>query len=320
MGTSLKSKVSNRILLSLVTSITIIGAAFFLFGSASKDQLPQSNTRIIFDSNRSGSFGIYSVATDGSDLQTIADTKDDESIPAVSPDNSTILYARREKSASAAQSDLWMVDPDGQNARLFVKNADFPSFSSDGKTVYFQRERKRIMAVDIDGNNEREIFPLGLAPFAGRTIVHPRVSHDGSHLAFVTDYPNKWKLWIYNFTTKLTYQIGHGCEPLWRNDGKALLWIYKGNSKSKSGIYEFSLETLKNKTVQDGGEPFGHEYFPHLSSDEKTLLWAACPADQHSHQDSNYQLFSRPLDSDEVTRVTNDPYTNRWPKLLKRKN
>ena len=272
--------------------------------------------RIVFDSNRRGNFGIYSVGLDGGEPKELIDSKYHDILPDVSKDGKFIVYARG-KSAIGRNCDIWLANSDGSMPRLLVKNGNFPTFSTDGKTVYFEREQSKVMAFSIEKGEAREIFPLGLKPFFGKKVVLPRVSPDGTYLAFGSAYPRFWETWVINLQTKEFFNVGFGCEPVWNSDSTSFYWVTRENTKSKSGISYFDIATKSSKTVQDNGEPFGHEYFPNISDDGALLVWGACPGNQHSHETSNYQLFAREVATDTIRRITNDPHTNRWPKLMR---
>ena len=48
--------------------------------------------RILFDSNRSGNFGIYSISLDGQDLQKVSNTPKHEIFPDPSPDGRFVVF------------------------------------------------------------------------------------------------------------------------------------------------------------------------------------------------------------------------------------
>ena len=298
--------------------VTVLLVLITLFLVAARGVGSEESTyRVVFDSNRSGSFGIFSIKADGSDLTTIFDSKHQEMNPAVSPDGKWIAFARSAVLERNAPSDIWMVRVDGSEPRLLVKDGAYPSFGSDNTKLYFNRGSRKVMSVNLETSKEEEIFPKNIAPFSGRVVNLPRMSPDGRYLAFSSDYPNRWKTWVYDFKTSTPTKIGHGCEPNWSSDSKSLVWVSTGSAKSKSGIFKFDLETKQRSELQDSGEPFGHEYFPHLEQEGELLFWAACPVDQHSHFSANYQLFSRDLATGTRVKLTNDTFTNRWPVLLK---
>ena len=272
--------------------------------------------RIVFDSNRSGTFGIYTMNPDGTGVKALIDTGRHEMYPDASPDGQWVVFASAASLGKRAQSDIWIIGIDGTNARKLVDNGTFPSWSADGKKVYFERERKKLMAVDINGSEPEEVLPKK-APETGKyELVKPHVSHDGKYAAFITDREGRWNVWLANLQTGEVRHVGRGCEPAWFPDDKALVWI--GPGSPGTSIRKYELDSGKTSVVQDTPPPRATEYFPSISRDGKYLFYSAAPhAREAGHSTSNYQIFVKPLDGRAAVRLTFDGYTNRWPSFVK---
>ena len=300
--------------------------------SAAKPELPPSNEaptpaetdarkrlagrfpgRIIFDSNRGKGFGIYVADAEGN-VQTLLDRERHEMYPDVSPDGSLVVYSS-EARRSAPQ--VWIVSIDGSQARMLSSNGEFPSFSADGKAVYFNRDRKFIISHDLATGAEKEIFPLGHELWSRNQIAVPRVSPDGSYVAFATQHPRRWSSWYVNVKTGESQYIGKGCEPTWFAEGEKLAWIGGATPPlERTQISAFDRKSGQVSKLQDADAPRGHEYFPSVTKDDRFLLFTAARPKEHAPESANYQLFVKEIETGEVTRITFDRYTNRWPKLL----
>ncbi|MCK5548645.1 MAG: PD40 domain-containing protein, partial [Thermoplasmata archaeon] len=205
-----------------------------------------------------------------------------------------------------------------RGVRLLARNGTFPSFSGDGKRVYFERERTKVMAVDLDTGEITELLPAQASEIGGFQVVKPRVSASGDLIAFTSDRNGRWNVWIADIEKGALIHVGKGCEPTWFPDGKSIVWIFDRNRNTS--IPHFDLATRVTKTLQDIGPPRGHEYFPVISSDGKYLLFSACRDGEHSHEKANYQIYIRPLDEDDPIRITFDEFTNRWASLFVEKS
>jgi len=274
--------------------------------------------RILFDSNRSGTFGIYSIRVDGTELMTLADGKQHEMYPSVSPDGRWIVYASARSTARHAPAEIWIMDINGNGNRLVAADGTFPSFSSAGNSIYFERDRSKVMSVKLDGSQMKEIYPANTKPFRNHAVVKPRISPDGTMVAFTSDRRGRWNAWYDRLDGSSPVHISKGCEPNWHPNGKELVLVLSRakNAKAKSGLFDYHLASKAISVSQDDGPPFGHEYFPALSSNGKFLLYSAAPADQHDHFSANYQIYLKDLESGTTTRITFDNHTNRWPTLL----
>lgn len=275
---------------------------------------------IVFDSNRSGSFGIYVMKPDGSGIRALVDSDWQERFPDPSPDGQWIVYGKSHTTFRLAPSEVWIVDREGKNPRQLNSHGNFPTFSADGKTVYFERDRKGLFAVDFDGSNERKLLPKPGGNFRKAAVVMPRVTTDGKKVVFTTDKPDRWNTWIVDLETGNGEFTVRACEASWWGDDQKLVYINKTSAKSKSGIYGLDLSNKEISTLQDGGEPRGHEYFPGITKDGRYLLYSACPVTQHDHDTANYEIFIKDLASGLVAQLTFDGFTNRWPKLIKTEN
>jgi uncharacterized protein (TIRG00374 family) len=281
---------------------------------------------LLFDSNRSGSFGIYTL--ENGNVRAVIDTTRQETAPAPSPDGQEILFASALSMQRHTYSEIWIVNRDGSNPRLVAKNGDFPSFSQDGKWIYFERNNKHIIRVASpskhgstsppsgDRPKAKVIFPRKGSKFGNYSINKPRVAPDEKSAVFFSDKGGRWTAWYANLQTGTTHQIGHGCEPSFTPSGEEIVWVGTAGALDGSGIFRYQPSLKKIDPLEDRNAPWGHEYFPRVDLTGTYLLYGACPTGQHSHLDANYQIFVKELATGATTRLTFDSFTNRWPILL----
>lgn len=274
--------------------------------------------RIVFDSNRSGSFGIWTLAPDGSDARPLFDGPLHELYPDPSPDGGQVVFARTASLEKGAASEIWIGGADGRGERRLAEDGTFPTFFSDGRSVCFERGRGKAMVVEIATGAVREIFPAGHADFSDDLLVKPRISPDGRRVAFISKrgfLARGYSSWTVEFPAGALEYVGNGCEPGWFPDGR-LAWVREGEARERTGIFVYDPARGTREALQDDDAPFGHEYFPTVTRDGQWLLWGACPPGQHEHVSSNYQLFARRLPDGKPVRLTFDEFDNRWPKRL----
>lgn len=146
-------------------------------------------TKIVYDSESAeGGEGIWVANADGSDATKLVD---DGSVPAWSPDGSTIAFARPDLSktvsfgdgSSGTPSYLYLMDADGTNVRRLT-DGDFsdysPAWSPEGSQIAFVRtspEARGLFVMNSDGSKQRALA-TGL-----EILGAPSWSPDGTSIA-----------------------------------------------------------------------------------------------------------------------------------------
>jgi Tol biopolymer transport system component/uncharacterized membrane protein YbhN (UPF0104 family) len=276
----------------------------------------QFKGKVVYDSNRAGTFGIYQINLTTGEIEVLFDTEQHEMFPDPSPNGKLIVFAKTNSLVRFAPSQIWLYDARIKQAIMLTENGTFPTFSADGGTIYFERERRKVMAVDIDGGNLREIYPKEDPTFARYQVVKPRISMSEKLLTFTSDKGGRWHAWAVKLSQQESFLIGKGCEPVPSDQKKKIIWIENEHAKGGSGIMSYDTASGVNEVLFDRGEGLSQEYFPSLSSDGRHLLYSASASDQHSHESGNYQLFILELSTGNITQLTSDSFTNRWPKWM----
>lgn len=271
---------------------------------------------IVFDSNHSGTFGIYASTTEGKSIRTIYDSKFEEQYPDPSPNGEHIVFARSRSTSRLAPSEIWIIDRDGSNPRKIIGKGTFPTFSNDGKFIYFERKRKQVMRVNTDGSELKQVFPIPNIKFGNYQVVKPRVSFDQESVAFTSDKNGRWHAWQASLKSGKASLISDGCEPTWYEGNKDIAFIKNEHAKGGSGVFYFNQTLKEASALYDTDGKRGHEYFPSLAYKNRFLLFGASAPEEHSHTEANYQLFARDLEKGKTVRITFNAATNRWPKWL----
>jgi len=186
--------------------------------------------------------GIFLVRPDGTGHhQLLPDMAGSEIHPDWSPDGGRIAFVRQ---TPVGPDGLWVVDADGTDAeRLYecevpCNQVDFPDWSPDGSSIYFSQDG------DVpQGGGIPQTFSIGRFDLAsgaantvisrddGMTVWQPRVSPDGSTLAYLAGSEELGTAIfispiIGGPATQLTEYEMLGAHPDWTPDGRIVFHTY----------------------------------------------------------------------------------------------
>lgn len=244
--------------------------------------LPEA--RIVFDSDRSENFEVFSMAADGSDVvQLTDDARYDAFWPRIAPDRKTILFyrvpaGRHNERGEYQHTELWMMRADGTDATLVLPRHAY-GWNQHGHAEW-----------SPDGGS--------LVMFAGRTT-NPQI--------WVTDR------WGRN-AERLTDDPGTNVDPAFSPDGASI--AYAGCPgriclPSDQEIYEISAGGGERTRLTDDGI---RDHDPYYSPDGDTIAFlsqTAGPADERPAGTWNIRLMAR--DGSRLRSLTDDEHINSKP-------
>lgn len=114
-----------------------------------------------FYSNRMGSWDLYRIGADGSNLERITSEAGDELVPVASPDGTWVAYVK--KATAEADEELYILNRatgEQRNLSNHPKNDTDPNWSPDGQRLVFTSNRSgnyEIWEIHIDGSGLRQI-------------------------------------------------------------------------------------------------------------------------------------------------------------------
>ena len=194
---------------------TVSGLALTLASAAASIPKPG---RIVFCSNRSGPWRIWTVDADGANLKQLSKapqgTHDVD--PVFSPDGRSILFT----STRGGKAEIWRMGADGSKPQR-VCDGDQAEWSPDGKRVVFRRAGK-IVIRDLASGKDKTISPVNLPRCSG-----PAWSPDGKSIALASRDKDRNAIFVISAgggkPTKV-YDKKGACEPHWSPDGKLLVY------------------------------------------------------------------------------------------------
>jgi len=174
--------------------------------------------RIVFCSNRSGPWRIWTIDADGANLKQLskAPAGAHDVDPVFSPDGRSILFT----STRRGKAGIWRMGADGSKP-LRVCDGDQAEWSPDGKRIVFRRAG-RIIIRDLASGKDRTISPKELPNCSG-----PAWSPDGKAIALAARQNGRNTIVVISADggrPTTVYDRKGACEPHYSPDGKLLVY------------------------------------------------------------------------------------------------
>lgn len=151
--------------------------------------------KIFLSSNRTGNFDIYMVNPDGSDLEQLTDTPENEFFISISRDGKNMAYSVYSADSYLAE-EIFIMNTDklNQNPMQLTDNDSFdgfPVFSYDGKDLFFgssQNGNTDIYKINLDNKTLAQVtntldeseIPLGISP-DGKKLLFASIGNEETY-------------------------------------------------------------------------------------------------------------------------------------------
>ena len=192
--------------------------------SSASPAIATGGNTIVFERRAGGADSdLYTMNDDGTNLTKVGTGAD----PAWSPDHSRIVFS--------ANNTIFIMNADGSGTRALGVDSDrFPSFTADGTKVLFTHANPKggsdVFTVNADGTNRQLLLKMG-----GVAIEDPRMSPDGTKLAFQATRRNDSDIIVVNLATGRRTVVADSAtretSPVWSPDSKRL--AYKTGIRNK---------------------------------------------------------------------------------------
>ncbi len=274
---------------------------------------------IVWSSNRFGNHDILKMDLPERKITRLTTNPNTEYFPRISPDGRYVVFSRSQKPwVSQRNQELWdviLLDLKTGKERVLMKNANTPTWSEDGKKVYFQHNAMNFAEIDVNSGKMRILFTSGNGDVKSSAVLQTPVFNRHTDKMAVTLRYGQNMTAVVDMYGKLT-EIAGGCQVSWSKDGSYLYYVDYGG-KMKNAFYLYDPASGKSKLWLDIPGEFSHEYFPKLSNDEKYLVFAASKGG-HEHDSADYEIFlwqvGAPAES--ATRMTFHTGNDNWPDVF----
>jgi Tol biopolymer transport system component len=269
-----------------VFSAIVLSLSLFRSGqSADQTAVPSRQLNlIVFCSDRSGPWHIWTVRPDGSDLREITKGNEQENDvdPVVDPGGTQVLFS----STRGGRAGVWRMAIDG-TAMERVCDGDQAEWSPQGDMLALRHEDK-IVVRDLKSGSQRTVSPERLPHCSG-----PAWSPDGRELAFAgrTDGANAlYRVAVHGGEAVPVYNRKGACEPHWSPDGTRLVY------ETETQICTIQPDGKKNQVVTFFG---GVQRYGRYSPDGKWIVFC-----QGSSERGPWELYKIPVAGGTPVRIT----------------
>jgi Tol biopolymer transport system component len=233
---------------------------------------PDGNA-VVFQSNRTGNWEIYTINVDGSNLKQLTDLPGPDVSPVWSPDGSLIVFASERDN----DSEIYLMKSDGSSQTRLTNipgDDSHPHWFPDGRRILFNSSQNTpdqtkdwslqfhdVYSITIDGKDIQRYTD-------NKTVTtYSSVSPDGNMIAFrkVTDSPAyNWDMtlnkrsrnsdvYVMDIGTKEQIDVsqqspGYDGWPAWLRDSKSVVFVSNRNGKAGGG--QLFIADTKGTTVR----------------------------------------------------------------------
>ncbi|MBN1190588.1 MAG: PD40 domain-containing protein [Dehalococcoidales bacterium] len=192
--------------------------------------------KIVFDSDESGYYEIYSVDADGSNRKKLTDLQTESHQPVWSPNGRSIAFA----SEYGNNRYIFVMNFNGSGLKPITSSyfSDNPAWSPDGRKIAYASasfaNNPAIYVIDADGSNPVRLTNNSFPEY------NPVWSPDGTKIAFERYMDNNHTdIWVMNIDgtdmRNLTNDPADDREPAWSPDGTRI--AFTSNRNSNHDIY-----------------------------------------------------------------------------------
>ncbi|MEW6366496.1 MAG: LamG-like jellyroll fold domain-containing protein [Acidobacteriota bacterium] len=278
---------------------------------------------LVWESNRSGTWRIWTARLDGTGLRQLSpnEPRSRHCCPHISPDGSRVAYVSFPQNVdpyadTTAAGRLRLITAGGSRDEVIAGAA---RTYGEGDRAAVWRSPNEIIFIAGDGHTQlldlksRNATRLTKAPAAANGwLLNATLDHA------TTGVPT-FSLYDRDRRTIVERQRQGGCEPYFSHDGRWGYWIAgAGGPLDRIDLATGRVSTMIEKN--DARLPAGirYMYFPMLSRCGLLLAYGAS-ANQHDHSRSDYEIFVVETDPRTLeligppVRLTHDPATDRYP-------
>jgi uncharacterized membrane protein YbhN (UPF0104 family) len=278
---------------------------------------------VVWSSNRDGSHDIWKLTLPDLALTPLTRHPHAEYFPRVAPDGTRLAFCRSRipwvSQRNSTDWDVLILDLATGAETVIASNAVAPSWSPDGKRLFFLRQGTACVERQVDSGLERVLFEAGTPPVPANVRLETPSVHSRTGILAATLRGGRRELALFEpggSMVRLGDQ-GKGCQLFWSPDETFLYFVLSqgGNMKNRFMRYDPAARSASEWFDMPGD--WSHEYFPKLSADGRWLVFGAC-SEGHEHDTADYEIFLWPVGApaDQAVRLTWHSGNDNWPDIF----
>lgn len=271
---------------------------------------------LVFEANVGGRTEIYFQRKQDKADRLIFSSRAHCLFPSPSPCGRYIAYAEAESESRTAAARIMLFDVQTRASTEIAEEGTFPSFSSDGETVYYEYRRKLVCAVNVTTGEQRTIFDPAIVSFGDYQIAKARVSADERYVFVTSDRGGRWNVWRICTRTREVMHVGRGCEPVALGDGERVAWVSPRGRLAGTEVVERDLRQSAQSRVL-GPCPGRFQYYPSLADNERFLLCSISGSFSLLRRATRYRVVAADRQNGVIDVLRNALPSCRWARWLK---
>ncbi len=286
------------------------------------DVLKQLEGFLVWSSNRSGNHDIYLRSFPDGSVRQLTSHPHTEYFPRISPDGRRVVFARSHQPWVSQRNvfawDVWMIDLRSGEERLLARDGNVPTWSADGRAVFFQRNANQVVRINVSSGKEKIVFQSGsnLDVPPKTELQTPNVNGDGR---LAVTFRRALRATAVVDSRGSVKKTGNGCQLTWAPGDQSLVKVDDGGNMGNT-IFKVDASTLAVEKLFDAPGDYSHEYFPMIANTGDVLVYGASSGG-HEHDTADYEIFLWAIGAPatEAVRLTHHTGNDCWPDLYLRR-
>jgi hypothetical protein len=279
---------------------------------------------VVWSSNRYGSHDILKLALPDLTVSRLTAHPHVDTFPRIAPDGTRVVFCRSQREWVSQRDpvpwDVYVLDLETGRETRVARSGNTPTWSDDGRSVFFQRETGRFVRHDLASGEETILFAAGRDGLPdGVALQTPAFSREHDALAVTLRGRRRATVVLYRDGRAL--HVGGGCQLVWTGINPPLCYVDHGG-RQQNVIYAYDPATQTRTAWIDLPGALSHEYFPALSNDGTVLVFGASRGGRHDHEHdtADYEIFAWPVGAPagSAVRLTRHTGNDCWPDIYLR--